>query len=219
MTGATHEPAKKGEEKDFFEAMGKELNSFKENCVLSPLSTETQNSNTAIPAIWVLTWKLSGKIRKPKARLCVQGFKDVRTDLQTYSGTPSVEHQRIACLYGVSRHWKLAYTDVKTAPMKAESNVLVRLPKLLPPGDLAQGYIPGRVYSANKMIYGLCDSPIAFKNELTKVMAREEYYTTTQADSIYIKTDGNNNITSINIAYVDDIQCWSMNPMFELEKI
>eukprot|EP00919_Chromeraceae_sp_WS-2016_P058154 GHVR01137968.1.p2 GENE.GHVR01137968.1~~GHVR01137968.1.p2 ORF type:complete len:351 (-),score=31.53 GHVR01137968.1:870-1922(-) len=209
--GVTHKDFKPGEEALFEEAMSKELKSFVDNNVLIELEKGKGTPTNVIPAGWRLTWKLVGNVRKPKARLCVQGFKDKRTDLVTYSGTPSAEAQRVAHIIGHTLGFRMAYSDVCTAflqaPLSGEQPVYVSLPELMPAKGECHGLEAGKLYRLRQSVYGLNDSPKAFKTKLTRTLVDLKYQVLSAEDSLYVRRNTKGGIVTLLLAYVDDLQC------------
>eukprot|EP00919_Chromeraceae_sp_WS-2016_P015079 GHVR01035455.1.p2 GENE.GHVR01035455.1~~GHVR01035455.1.p2 ORF type:complete len:659 (-),score=76.57 GHVR01035455.1:2159-4135(-) len=218
--GATHSDVKPGEEELFEDAMSKELRSFVDNDVLRPVTHEEMRGVKPLPAGWRLTWKAAENTRKQKARLCVQGFRDRRGDLETYSGTPSTSTQRLAHVIGHTKGWQLAYTDVCTAflqaPMINTQPLFVQLPELMPSKPKCHGLSAGGIYKVNKTIYGLCDAPKAFKAALTD--AKLNFHAIPSEDSLYLKKE-NEVLIAMVLAYVDDLKCWSDDPVNDLKEI
>uniref|UniRef100_A0A0G4HE43 Reverse transcriptase Ty1/copia-type domain-containing protein n=1 Tax=Chromera velia CCMP2878 TaxID=1169474 RepID=A0A0G4HE43_9ALVE len=114
----------------------------------------------AIPMRFVLTWKLKGNRRVPKARLVVMGHRD-STVIETFSGTPDPGLVRAAIIYALSNSFACTKSDVSTAflqaPMDMGKKVYVKLPTKIPAvmTEEIPKYMPRAIASANNALYGL----------------------------------------------------------------
>ena len=117
----------------------RELKSFFDLHVLGPkLDTVPPDiAKKTMTAGWRRTWKGDGDSRVAKSRLFCRGFQDKR-DLgwiETFSGTAEAGLARVALLSGLSRGWRAAKVDVKTAFLQTASDneLHLRMPADLPP--------------------------------------------------------------------------------------
>ena len=139
--------------------MLKELRRWKELQVLGTRITDPKQMKGVISMRWRHTWKGIQHNRQAKSRLVASGFQDPRDRgwVETYSGTSEAGQVRITIVYGLSRGWRAAKADIKTAiiqmPAKDTVRLKMRLPDELPPKAKELGFESGAVHEQLKAIY------------------------------------------------------------------
>ncbi len=185
--GANHVPATEVQVKAklFDKAMEKEFNSWITNGVIGEQISDSYS--TSIGTRWLLTWKLKTgeSVRSQKARLIVLGHKDKRQGLETFSGTPNINLQRLVMIYALCRQWKVAYTDVTTAFLQAdlpkELEVVLQLPDYLPDTIVSKGYLPQRKYKIKRAAYGLREAPYLYTSHFKEIAKQYGYIEVTNS--------------------------------------
>eukprot|EP00919_Chromeraceae_sp_WS-2016_P004935 GHVR01011669.1.p1 GENE.GHVR01011669.1~~GHVR01011669.1.p1 ORF type:complete len:427 (+),score=81.19 GHVR01011669.1:405-1685(+) len=199
-------------------AMTNELARWSELGVLEPNDTPPPDVKP-ISTRWVHTWKLKDGVRKAKARLVAQGFKDHRdkASIETYSGTADKDLVYVCLCYIVSRGWDLAKTDVTTAFLQApmDQKVWVTLPKLLP-NTVPKDWKPGLSARAVKAVYGLVDSPKLYTSYFKEKAATLGWIQV--AESILLKKDKTGTVTALMIMHVDDLLVAAQDPVTLINK-
>uniref|UniRef100_A0A0G4G8V0 Reverse transcriptase Ty1/copia-type domain-containing protein n=1 Tax=Chromera velia CCMP2878 TaxID=1169474 RepID=A0A0G4G8V0_9ALVE len=203
---------------DFDESILTEMRKYKKNLAIYVIQKGEMplDFNKAIPMRFVLTWKLKGNCRVPKARLVVMGHRD-STVIKTFSGTPDPGLIRAAIIYALSNSFACAKSDVSTAflqaPIDVGKKVYVKLPTEIPAVVTEEilKYMPGAIASANNGLYGLKWSPrvytMWFKSKVKKFGLKEA------SESILVRRDPSGEIDAILIMYVDDLWAWGKDPM------
>ena len=112
----------------------------------------------SMPCGWVHSLKLKNEERVYKSRMVAHGNQDPRDieHIPTFSGTVD-PGQFFVCLI---KGWRLLFADVPTAFLRADADkataLVMRLPKLLPPGADKLGFVPGAAHrQLAKAIYGI----------------------------------------------------------------
>lgn len=112
--------------------------------------------------------------------------------------------------------WKAATIDVKTAFLLVpiETSIHVRLPDKLPKTAMDGGFVPQGIYKLRKALYGLKEAPRLFEIYLTQKLNGLGY--SRIDDGVHFREDP---IPAYLVTYVDDVMCWSPDPLACLEEI
>ena len=180
-------------------------------------------ATNALSSKWVLKWKMIEGTREIKARLVVQGFKDVQA-VQNFAGTTSRWGQRLVLITSVQFGWGLTSADVAEAFLRGltfrelfengEDAVLRDVQLILPPGsaELIQA-IPGlesfncdrEVLYLLKPGFGLKDAPRLWALALKRVLAQLELRPL-QADAQLFAKHSNGKLLALLSIHVDDLK-------------
>ncbi len=201
----------------------KELQSFYDLAALGSIVKHVTKdiARKTMTAGWRRTWKGTGNERSAKSRLFVRGYEDKRDQgwLETYSGTMNFALMLIALVYALVKGWRAAKVDVKTAFLQTESvsELYMRLPKDLPPGAAALGFVPGGVYPQKKAVYGRTDSPRLFTDSFKQAASAEGWV---EADeSILVRRNDGGEVNGLLFMHVDDLFCAAEQPEAELKQL
>ena len=122
---------------------------------------------------------------------------------------------RLAIVYGLSRKWRAAKVDVRTAFLQTESQeeLYLKMPKDLPDEAKELGYEPGGVYPMLKAVYGRIDSARLFTTKF-KTSAGEIDGWRECSESILVHScEGErDNVDGLLIMHMDDLLCFSKVP-------
>lgn len=135
----------------------KEFSSLVENNVLGPevMPNNLPAGARACRTRFRRTYKTSALLEVvPKSRFLVCETKDDR-DVPISTEMPAAWIRRLVVVIGLSRGWKAATIDIKTAFLLVtlppeHGDVYVRLPNTLPRCVLELGYRPGAIHKLNK---------------------------------------------------------------------
>ena len=182
------------------------------------------SADNALSSKWVLKWKSVGGVRKIKARMVAQGFRDKQTDIATYSATSTRWSQRLLVAVATQQKWPLLSADISEAFLRGltydellasgEQTVRRSVQLILPPGtaELLRS-IPGmqdfdeqsEVLYLRKPGFGLRDAPRLWGLALQRVL-RELNLTACQGDSqLYVKHSGSQLVLALSI-HIDDLK-------------
>ncbi len=188
---------------DWKEAMDDEMESFKENDVLSKLMTLPQGAKT-IGTKWIYKTKTdsSGSVVKYKARLVAQGFNQ-RAGLDykdTFAPVVRMSTLRTVLTIAATLDWSIQQYDVKTAFLYGdlEEDVYIKQP---------MGYhIPGKehmVYKLKKSLYGLKQAPRQWNKKLDSVLQQLGLKPSVIDPCLYCKVA--NDVMLFVCVFVDDL--------------
>ena len=113
------------------------------------------NASNVVTGKWARNWKTNddcGNVIKPKSRMVVRGFGQIRNVdfYETFAPTPSATSVKIAVAVLNEKAWLLWYIDIKLAFIQAhwDESVYMRLPA-------GCGDIIGEVVLLHRAVYGL----------------------------------------------------------------
>lgn len=200
----------------FNEADLKEWNSILENDVLGPQTCPPEGVRPCRTRFRRTLKTTATHETVEKSRFLVCETKDTRP-VEITTEMPTSWMRRMIITIGLSRGWKAATVDVKTAfllvPLPPEhGDIYVRLPSFLPQCIRDIGYEPKAVHKLKKSLYGLKESPRLFNNFLAEKLAHLGWERIT--GGLFKK--GN---SGFMCAYVDDLLCVSEHPVSELKAL
>jgi len=208
----TYNEAIRHEDRDYWiAAMQKELNSLSKHGValLSPLPISRQ----AIGCRWIFKAKRDkdNNIISYKARLVIQGFRQVEgidfTD--TYAPTVSPKSIKFLLALAADRDWEIKQLDFDTAFLNAdlEEDIYMKIPQGYHELDnewkKSLGYKSHSVLKLLKALYGLKQAPRAWNKQLDASLAILGYLPTMLDPCVYMKKYGDDVIYLT--VYVDDM--------------
>lgn len=196
----------------FTAADEKEWSQVIANNVLEYLVTDGETPHPPIRTRFRRTYKADGT---PKTRFIVCATNDKR-DVPTTTHLPMPYARRICHIAGASKGWRAATVDVKTAFLLVplDEQVFIRLPDRLPANAIAAGHVPRGVYKLRKALYGLKESPRLFEKFLTGKLIELGYKKVD--DGVFVRQG---EAPGYLVTYVDDILCWSDDPIRNLGEI
>ena len=201
----------------------KELNSYAEMGVLGPKVTKVTPHvlSRTFTAGWRRTWKGEGDERVAKSRLYARGFEDRRDRgwLETYSGTMDAGLMKTAMVYALSRGWRAAKVDVRTAFLQTKSRdeLYLKLPRDLPEGADELGFEPNGIYPQLKIVYGRTDGTRMYTVNFKQAAKKEEWNEV--VESILVQKGASGEPEGLLLMHVDDKFCFAEDPVAKLEKI
>lgn len=197
----------------FREADAKEWNCIIQNNVLGRCMREPPEGVTPIRTRFRRIYKSDGRA---KTRFVVCATHDNRP-VPTTTHLPLQYARRVCHLFGLCNGWKAASVDVQTAFLLVplENDVYIRLPQSLPPEALDVGHQPGGIYKLNRALYGLKESPRLFQQFMDATL--EKLMFTKVDDGVFLRLGKRPH--AVIITYVDDVLCWSSEPVRVLEEL
>jgi hypothetical protein len=198
-----------GPDKDLWrEALEKELNSLTTNNTWT--LTQLPPGRKAIPCRWVLTIKYNdkGEIDRYKARLVLQGFRQVYgVDYnETFAPTGKLTTLRILLALAAENGWYDASFDVDTAFLHADLKEEIYMKQ--PPGfEEKDPILRDHVCKLFKSIYGLKQAPREFYLLIKEVLTTNGFEVSPHDPCLFTKTS----IAGIVYAHVtvDDVKVFS----------
>lgn len=184
------------------EAIVKEFESFIRNQVFGKEVTREdakKNGYEIVTFRGVATWKLKDGVRQPKWRGVCRGFQDKWVgEVDTDAPTQAVI--KLCFLVGISRGLFASLSDARTAflqvPCPTDRKVAVQISLNRVPPNLPSSIRPGGIYTLNRMLYGLKDSPrrwVIFLREKLESLGWKHV-----GSGVFIKDE------AITVAYYDD---------------
>jgi hypothetical protein len=195
----------------------KEWQSIIDNNVLGPVTIDTLGQKPCKTRFRRIVKTTARNEKVNKSRFLVCETHDPR-EVETATEMPGAWTRKMLTVLGLSRGWKPATIDIKTAFL------LVKLPDDQPPiyiklphlpkviEDL--GYRSGSVHKLNRSLYGLKEAPRLFNNFLAEKLDSLGWEKIT--GGIFKRKDGRDGYLS---AYVDDVMCFSPDPIADLNEI
>uniref|UniRef100_A0A0G4I103 RNase H type-1 domain-containing protein n=1 Tax=Chromera velia CCMP2878 TaxID=1169474 RepID=A0A0G4I103_9ALVE len=198
-------------------AMREELKSFQRNEVLKVGGVRIPTKRRVMKTRWVLTWKMKGGERVPKARLVCKGFQDDRKNVETYSGMAAWWALLVCFVFALSKGWKIGKLDVHTAFLTASISdvVFVQLPGRVPKGS-PERFASGEVSQLLRAIYGLKDTPRLYGQHFKRI-ARECGWEEV-IESVFVKKEAGS-VKAVMAVHVDDLLVFSDDPVRDLEPL
>uniref|UniRef100_A0A0K6SAM0 Reverse transcriptase Ty1/copia-type domain-containing protein n=1 Tax=Chromera velia CCMP2878 TaxID=1169474 RepID=A0A0K6SAM0_9ALVE len=151
-------------------AMREELKSFQRNEVLKVGGVRVPARKRVMKTRWVLTWKMKGGERVPKARLVCKGFQDDRKNVKTYSGTAAWWALLVCFVFASTKGWKVGKSDVRTTFLTTpiSDDVFVQLPGRVPEGS-PEGFASGEMSQLLRAMYNLKDAPRLYGQHFKRI--------------------------------------------------
>lgn len=217
----------KAEEKMFayevLKAKQKELRSFVDNeafevVPLSSLDVKPQSGR------WLLTWKQTAEGWVVKARLCVRGFEDTRSEaLYVRSPTAGRLAQRLVLSVAAICHWELISADVPTAFLQGKSldsqvtkDGKPRIAAMNPPSDcwdlIPLDWLPFGLkefahYTWRLLVavYGLKDAPRLWIDELTDWLIAQGWIQSHLDEQVFYRRSMDATLQGMFSLHMDDL--------------
>ncbi|MBW0479619.1 hypothetical protein O181_019334 [Austropuccinia psidii MF-1] len=195
--------------------MGKELGSLKAMHVWSEVPEE--QANQVLGTRWVFAIKRDpeGEILKYKARVVVQGHRQIQglNFDETFAPTPTFTSLR--CLFAIAsaRRWDVQTFDVATAYLHSllEEEVFVKAP----PGIFL---LPGKVFKLKKALYGLKQAGRCWWLHIRNILEKAGFQANEEDPSTYTYSQGKDKailwmhvddgvITASSAHLMDELKC------------
>uniref|UniRef100_A0A0G4I466 Reverse transcriptase Ty1/copia-type domain-containing protein n=1 Tax=Chromera velia CCMP2878 TaxID=1169474 RepID=A0A0G4I466_9ALVE len=198
-------------------AIREELKTFQRNEVLKVGGMRVLARRRVIKTRWVLTWKMKGGERVPKARLVCKGFQDDRKNVETYSGTVAWWALLVCFVFASSKGWKVGKSDVHTAFLTAQisDDVFVQLPGRVPEGS-PEGFASGEVSQLLCAMYGLKDAPRLYGQHFKRIAGECGWEEVTE--SVFMKKEAGS-MKAVMAVHVDDLLVFPDDPVRDLEPL
>lgn len=198
-----------GADKDLWkEALQKELDSLDANMtwILTPLPPDRK----AIPSRWVLTIKYNdkGEIDRYKARLVLQGFRQIYGLDYNETFAPTGKHTtlRLALALAAENGWHDESYDVETAFLNSLLKEEIYMKQ--PPGfESTDPILKNYVCKLLKSLYGLKQAPREWYQTVLKTLTENGYQVSKHDPCLFTKTDKNGTI--VLTVTVDDFKAFS----------
>ena len=172
---------------------------------------------------WVLKWKIIDKTRQVKARMVVQGFRDLQ-QVSSYASTTTRWGQRLVIVLAVQMGWPIYSADVSEAFLRGlsfkelydsgEDAVLRQVQLDLPPGSLEllrtlpdmETFDPAaECLDMQKPGFGLKDAPRLWGKALRRVLGEIGLKAIQTDEQLYVRHE-NKVLVLILSVHVDDLK-------------
>ena len=186
--------------------------------------TPREQCNNILTSKWVLKWKQIEGSKQVKARMVVQGFKDLQ-EVKSFAGTTTRWAQRLVIAIAVQFSWPIYSADVSEAFLRGlsfrelhasgEDAVLRSVQLELPAGSVELlRTLPGmsdfdpQVECLNmlKPGFGLKDAPRLWNKALKRVLAEIGLVAIKVDEQLYVKHDSQSVLVLILSVHVDDLK-------------
>lgn len=196
----------------FRRARAKELAKWSEMRAVRRLEAGERAPSVPTDCLWVDEWKLKDGAAIAKSRIVVNGSR-AESVVHTFCPVPDAETVRAACVYGVSRRWRVMLADLRNAYLQspaAVSGAYVRLPRDELPGDAP--YRGGEVLEALSSLYGFDWAGKSFSD--WKAARLQELGWSSVGQCLWVRREAGT-VVAMLCDYVDDVQIWASDPWLE----
>ena len=186
--------------------------------------TARDKCHNILTSKWVLKWKQIEGSKQVKARMVVQGFKDLQ-EVKSFAGTTTRWAQRLVIAIAVQFSWPIYSADISEAFLRGlsfeelhasgEDAVLRSVQLELPAGSVELlRTLPGmsdfdpQVECLNmlKPGFGLKDAPRLWNKALKRVLAEIGLIAIKVDEQLYVKHDSQSVLVLILSVHVDDLK-------------